>query len=289
MEEESSFSSMHPPKFDGENYQMWTVRMETHLEAFDLWEAVEEDYEVPALSTNPTVAQMKLHKEKKTKKSKAKACLFAAVSPTIFTRIMALKSAKEIWDYLKKEYEGDDRIRGMKALNLIRDFELQKMKESETAKEYTDRLLSIANKVKMLGSTLSDSRIVEKLLVTLPEKYEASITALENTRDLSKITLAELLNSLEAQEQRRSMRQEGVVEGALPAKHYNNNKQKKKKNFKNGEGSTKDSQKGKEGNGKKTYPPCQHCGKLGHPPYKCWKRPDAKCTKCNQLGLEAVI
>ena len=53
----------------------------------------------------------------------------------IFMRIMSLKTAKKIWDYLKVEYEGDERIRGLKVLNLIRDLELQKMKESELVKE----------------------------------------------------------------------------------------------------------------------------------------------------------
>ena len=84
----------------------------------------------------------------------------------------------------------------MKVLNLIRDFELQKMKESETIKEYSERLLSIANRVRLLGSEFKDSRIVEKILVTIPERFEATITTLENTKDLSKITLAKLLNSL---------------------------------------------------------------------------------------------
>ena len=79
---------------------------------------------------------------------------------------MSLKTAKEIWDYLKAEYDGDERIHGMKVLNLIRDFELQKM-ESESVKEYSNRLLSIVNKVRLLGFMLNDSRIVEKLLVTL--------------------------------------------------------------------------------------------------------------------------
>ena len=142
------------------------------------------------------MAQVKNHEERKTKKSKAKACLFAAVSTTIFTGVMSLKTAKAVWDYLKEEYAGEHRIRGMKVLNLIREFELQRMKESETVKEYSDRLLCIANKVRLLGSELSDSRIVEKILVTMPERYEASITTLENTRDLSKITLVELLNAL---------------------------------------------------------------------------------------------
>ncbi|KAA8514992.1 hypothetical protein F0562_018221 [Nyssa sinensis] len=89
------------------------------------------------------------------------------------------------------------------------------MKESETIKEYSDKLLSIDNKLRLLGSDLHDSRIVEKILVTVPEKFEATIATLENTKDLSKITLAELLNALQAQEQRRVMRQGGAVEGAL--------------------------------------------------------------------------
>jgi len=113
----------------------------------------------------------------------------------VFTRIMSLKSTKAIWDYLNAEYEGDERIRGMQALNLIREFELQRMKESESVKEYSDRLLSIANKVRLLGSVLNDSRIVEKLLVTVAKRFKATITTLEYTKDLSKIYLVELLNA----------------------------------------------------------------------------------------------
>ena len=108
MEAESSFSHISSPIFDGENYQLWVVKMETYLDALDLLEAVEDDYEVHPLSNNPTVAQIKNHKERKTRKSKAKACLVAAVSTTIFTRIMSLKSTKDVWDYLKKEYAGDE-------------------------------------------------------------------------------------------------------------------------------------------------------------------------------------
>ena len=33
--------------------------METYLEALDMWEAVEEDYEVLPLPRNPTMAQIK--------------------------------------------------------------------------------------------------------------------------------------------------------------------------------------------------------------------------------------
>ncbi|XP_014503091.1 uncharacterized protein LOC106763408 [Vigna radiata var. radiata] len=179
MERDSKFSTTAPSVFDGENYQIWAVRMEAYLEALDLREAIEEDYEIPVLLGNPKMAQIKNHKDRKTRKAKA-------------------KSAKAIWDYLKEEYDGDDRIKGMKVLNLIRDFELQKMKESETIKEYSERLLNIANKVRLLGSEFKDSHIVEKILVLAPERFEAIITTLENTKDFFKITLAELLNALQA-------------------------------------------------------------------------------------------
>jgi len=233
--------------------------METYLDALDLWEVVEEDYEIPALPNNPTMAQIKAHKEKKTKKSKAKACLFAAVSSTIFTRIMSLKSAKEIWDYLKTEYEGDERIRGMQVLNLVRDFELQKMKKTESIKEYSDRLLNIASRVRLLGSSLPESRIVQKILVTIPEKFEATITSLENTKDMSKITLSEMLNALQAQEQRRTMRQEDDVEGALFVKHKENRNYKKYKgkSHQSSNGDFKaNTNRSSTGNKKGSYPPC---------------------------------
>ena len=77
----------------------------------------------------------------------------------------------------------------MKVLNLIRDFELQKMKESESVKAYSDRFLSIVNNVRLFGSMINDSWIVEKLLVTVPEKFEATITTLENTKTYQRFLL----------------------------------------------------------------------------------------------------
>jgi len=102
------------------------------------------------------------------------------------------------------------------------------MKELKTIKEYDNKLLSIANKVRLLGSNFSDSRIVEKILVTILERFEAIITSLENNKDLSKLTLAELVNILQVQEQRRKIKVEGSVEGALQAKLQTNQGEKSK-------------------------------------------------------------
>eukprot|EP00256_Glycine_max_P063170 XP_014632874.1 uncharacterized protein LOC106799214 [Glycine max] len=114
----------------------------------------------------------------------------------------------------------------------MREFELQRMKESETVKDYTYKLLGIANKTRLLGGDFADSRIVEIFLVTVSERYEASIVSLENIKDLSKITLTEVVHVLQAQEQRRLMREDCVVEGALQAKHHDDSRTSRKKNFK---------------------------------------------------------
>ena len=87
-----------------------------------------------------------------------------------------------------------------------------------------DRLLGITNKVRLLGTEFTNFRILEKNLVTVPEKHEASITNLENTKDLCKITLVEVLHALQGQEQQRILRhdQDHKVEGALTDKHQLN-------------------------------------------------------------------
>ena len=58
MDSKTLYTTLAPPVFDGDNYQIWEARMEAN----DLWEAVEEDYEVLPLPTNPTMAQIKNQK-----------------------------------------------------------------------------------------------------------------------------------------------------------------------------------------------------------------------------------
>jgi ferritin len=58
---------------------------------------------------------------------------------------MNLKSAKGIWDYLKKEYQRNERTKNMQVLNLMREFEMQKIKETKNMKDYIDKLPSIIN------------------------------------------------------------------------------------------------------------------------------------------------
>ncbi|XP_040934570.1 uncharacterized protein [Gossypium hirsutum] len=128
---------------------------------------------------------------------------------------MACETPKQTWDKLKEEFQGTERTRQQQLLNLRREFENLKMKEEETVKKYSDRITAVVNSIRLLGEHFSEARIVEKVLSTLPERYEAKISSLEDSRDLTSIPLIELINALYAQEQRRASRQEEHQEGAF--------------------------------------------------------------------------
>ena len=70
---------------------------------------------------------------------------------------MTMKTTNEMWDFFKKEYKGSEKIKGMQELNLIRQFEMQSMKESKAIKDYAYKLLTLANKVRLLGYDYPDS------------------------------------------------------------------------------------------------------------------------------------
>ena len=122
MNSGASFSAT-APSFAGVNYGTWSVRMETYLKAFDLWEYVDTDKVPTPLNNNPTMAQIRFFNEERAKGFKAHTCIHNAVSEEIFSRIMACKIAKEAWDKLKAEFQGDERSRKMQVMNLRRQFE----------------------------------------------------------------------------------------------------------------------------------------------------------------------
>ena len=67
---ERNISQVNVTSFNDESIDLWAVRMQTYIKRLDLWEVVEEDDN--PLPENPTVAQTKTHKEKKTRRAKAK-------------------------------------------------------------------------------------------------------------------------------------------------------------------------------------------------------------------------
>ncbi|KAG8501714.1 hypothetical protein CXB51_004760 [Gossypium anomalum] len=238
------------------------------------------DAEPPPLRANPTIAQIRQHSKDCAKKHKAMAYLQNGVSDVIFIRIMACDSPKQAWEKLNEEFMGSDKTRQQQLINLRRNFENLKMRESGTIKQYSDRIIAIINNIRLLGDDFSESRVVEKVITTLLEMFESKIFSLEDSRDLSTISLSELVNSLYALEQRRANRQEEYPEGAFQAKvkEGSGSSQKGKKPW------LDKREKSKRDAEKRSFPPCIHCKKTTHLEKNCWHRPDVQCWRCKQFG-----
>ncbi|XP_017632675.1 uncharacterized protein LOC108475201 [Gossypium arboreum] len=221
---------------------------------------------------------MRQHADERTKRHKAMSRIQNCVFDMIFTRIMTCETPMQAWNKLKEEFQGTERTRQQQLLNLRRDFENLKMKEEETVKQYSDRIMAVVNSIRLLGEQFDEAMIVEKVLSILPERYEAKISSLEDLRDLARISLTELINALYAQEQRRASRIEEHQESAFQAKvkpKSSNTAYKGKKNWKD---------KSKTDAPRKWDRPCRHCKKPGHLEAKYWFKPDAICQHCKKRG-----
>ena len=49
--------------------------------------------------------------------------------------------------------------------------------------------MSMVDQIRLFGETSVSERVVDKILVSILEKYESKISSLEDSKDLSKITL----------------------------------------------------------------------------------------------------
>ncbi|RVW71157.1 hypothetical protein CK203_059823 [Vitis vinifera] len=132
----SNTSAFSTPVFNGENYQVWVVKMKAYLRGLGLWQWVEIERQIQPLGNNPTLNQIRAHEEEEAKAPRALSYIHVVVLEPIFTRIMACETPKEAWDKLKEMYLGSDRI----------------------------RLMEVVNKIRLLGKDLTDQRVVEKVL-----------------------------------------------------------------------------------------------------------------------------
>ena len=128
--------------------------------------------------------------------SRALNTLFNVVDQNIFKLINTYKFAKAAWEILEVAYEGTSKVKMSRMQILTSHFKALKMEEDETIAEFIVRVLNIANELYTLGEKISDSKLVRKVLRSLPSRFNIKITTIEEANDLSKMKLDELFGSL---------------------------------------------------------------------------------------------
>ena len=74
------------------------------------------------------------------------------------------------------------------------------MDEDESFDEFYTKLKDIVNSTFNLEEQILEPKIVEKILRSLPERFHANITAIEESKDLDSIHLTELIGNLQTYE-----------------------------------------------------------------------------------------
>ncbi|TXG57853.1 hypothetical protein EZV62_015682 [Acer yangbiense] len=171
------------------------------------------------------------------------------------------------------------------------------MKDFESMKDYFSRVIDVVNHMKTSGENITDQRIIEKILISLPEKYEYIVAAIEESRDLSTLSMQQLMSSLLSHEQRRLRNNDQFVKNALQSNlNLKSQPFSKKKDVVS---DSKRSDSAKEDNSSKreernnqgkafnnSRPPCKICKKTDHDTSKSWHRGKPKCYHCKKWHVE---
>ncbi|KAH9687063.1 hypothetical protein KPL70_014633 [Citrus sinensis] len=230
MATENSFVQPSIPRFDG-FYDHWSMLMENFMRSKEYWSLIETGIPTVADGAQPTAAERKAIDEAKLKDL--------------------------------KKYQGTTRVKRAQLQALRREFEILQMKGGETVDQYFGRTLTIVNKMKAQGEDMKPIVIIEKILRSMTSKFNCVVCSIEESHDLTTMSIDELQSSLLVHEQR--MQTPSVEEQALKVTH---------EDISGARGRGRGGFRGRgRGRGRqpfnKALVECYNCHKLGHFQYEC--------------------
>jgi hypothetical protein len=83
---------------------------------------------------------------------------------------------------------------------LISKFEEIKMLEEETFEEFYTKISDLRNLMVSLGKQISDVKVIQKILRSLPKRFRIKVTTIEENKDLDEMKIEELVGSLQTYE-----------------------------------------------------------------------------------------
>ncbi|KAD5803013.1 hypothetical protein E3N88_14373 [Mikania micrantha] len=164
------------PKLTSTNYTSWSIMVESILQAYGLWEAIDR------ITGGAVDAKKNLH---------ARAFVFQTLPEDVLLQLAKHKHAKDVWEALRVRYLGADRVQKARIKTLRSELEMLKMKESETIDEFSGKLSGIVTKIKSLGSNLEDEVVVRKLLNSVPKKFLQIVASIEQYSEIEHMSLEE--------------------------------------------------------------------------------------------------
>jgi hypothetical protein len=212
MATSSNLGPTQGPILLGKNYEFWSLRMKSFLQAQECWDLVDLGYveldltDLATMTNQQRIAQA----TQRNRENKAKFWIQNSVDDLIFLKIIGASTSKQAWDILKSAYQGNDRVKMVKLQTLRTQFETLRMTDSENVDQFMTRVMGIVNQIRLIGESITDQRIVEKVLKSLPKKFETVVTKILESKDMSLFSTDELTGSLVTHETRLHLIDESI-------------------------------------------------------------------------------
>ncbi|XP_073041764.1 uncharacterized protein [Primulina eburnea] len=203
--EGSTNTVFRPPVLDGSNYALWKVKMRVFIKSIDerAWQRVLDGWSPPKLEDADGDTRLKPESawtvdevQSSNYNSKALNAIFSSVDTRMFNLITTSVCAKDAWEILQKHCEGSASVRKTRLRMVTSKFESLRMEDKESILEYDCRLRQLSNESHGLGDPIPNERLVNKVLRSLPERFNVKVCAIEESKDTSNINLDELMSSL---------------------------------------------------------------------------------------------
>ncbi|GJR53360.1 zf-CCHC domain-containing protein [Tanacetum coccineum] len=204
-------SMQRPPLFESDGFIYWKNRFETYVKSkdLDLWHVI-TDGDFPPIQFNPETKKdeiVSFHKQnddlkkKLAKNNEAKMVIYNALPRKEYERIFMCQTAKEIWDTLLITHQGNNQVKANKIDLLVQQYEQFMIPEEESIDNAFAKFNTIITSLKALDEGFSSKNCVRKFLRALHPKWRAKVTAIEESKNLTTLSLDELIGNLKVYEE----------------------------------------------------------------------------------------
>ncbi|GJW50752.1 zf-CCHC domain-containing protein [Tanacetum coccineum] len=139
-------------------------------------------------------------KRKIAKNNEAKMVIYNALPRKEYERIFMCNTTKEIWKTLLITHQGNSQVKDNKIDLLVQQYEQFVISEDESIDSAFARFNTIITSLKALDEGYSSKNYVRKFLRALHPKWRAKVTAIEESKDLTSLSLDELIGNLKVHE-----------------------------------------------------------------------------------------